>query len=78
MSQRRFVIPYLRWWIGGSLFLVTVLNYIDRQTLAALSPYLKKEFNWSNEDYAFILNSFRVAYTVMQSVFGRILDTVGT
>lgn len=74
----RFTIPYLRWWIGGLLFLVTVINYIDRQTLGALSPYLKQEFNWTNEDYAFILNSFRVAYTIMQAVFGRILDTVGT
>ncbi len=77
-ARRPFVIPYLRWWIGGLLFLITVINYIDRQTLGALSPFLKKEFNWSNEDYAFILNSFRVAYTIMQSVFGRILDTVGT
>ena len=75
---RRFIIPYLRWWIGGLLFLVTVINYIDRQTLGALSPYLKQEFNWTNEDYAFILNSFRVAYTIMQAVFGRVLDTFGT
>ena len=77
-AARRFTIPYLRWWIGGMLFLVTVINYIDRQTLGALSPYLKKEFGWTNEDYAFILNAFRVAYTIMQAVFGRILDTVGT
>jgi ACS family hexuronate transporter-like MFS transporter len=77
-APRQFVIPHLRWWIGGSLFLVTVINYIDRQTLNALSPYLKNEFNWSNADYAFILNAFRVAYTIMQSVYGRILDTVGT
>lgn len=74
---RRFIIP-LRWWIGILLFMVTVINYIDRQTLGALSPYLKEEFGWSNEDYAFILNSFRVAYTIMQSVFGRVLDVVGT
>jgi len=60
------------------LFAVTVINYIDRQTLGALSPFLKDEFHWSNQDYAFILNSFRVAYTIMQSVFGRILDVIGT
>lgn len=77
-ARPQFTIPYLRWWIGGLLFFVTVINYIDRQTLGALSPYLKEEFNWSNEDYAFILNSFRVAYTIMQSVFGRVLDVIGT
>jgi ACS family hexuronate transporter-like MFS transporter len=60
------------------LFLVTVINYIDRQTLGALSPFLKEEFHWTNEDYAFILNSFRVAYTIMQSVLGQVLDTIGT
>jgi MFS transporter, ACS family, hexuronate transporter len=75
--RKRFTVP-LRWRIGILLFAITVINYIDRQTLGALSPYLKHEFDWSNEDYAFILNSFRVAYTIMQSVFGRILDVIGT
>ena len=28
----------LRWWIAGLVFLSTVINYIDRQTLAVLSP----------------------------------------
>ena len=74
----RFTIPYLRWWIGGLLFLVTVINYIDRQTFGALSPFLKEEFHWSNADYAFILNAFRVSYTIMQTVFGRLLDVMGT
>ncbi|MBI2432156.1 MAG: MFS transporter [Candidatus Hydrogenedentes bacterium] len=77
-QRARFTIPYLRWWIAVLLFLMTVINYIDRQTLGALSPFLKEEFKWSNEDYAFLLNSFRVAYTIMQAVFGRILDIIGT
>ena len=75
--HRRFLLP-LRWWIGILLFLVTVINYIDRQTLGALSPFLMKEFHWRGDDYAFILNAFRVGYTIMQMVFGRILDIVGT
>lgn len=75
---RKPPLPYLRWWIGGLLFAVTIINYIDRQTLSALSPILEKEYNWTNTDFAVILISFRVAYTVMQSVFGRILDWIGT
>lgn len=75
---RRRTIPYLRWWIAALLFGVTIINYIDRQTFGALSPYLKEEFHWSNADYAFILNAFRVAYTIMQAVFGRVLDLLGT
>ena len=74
----RNTIRGLRWWVGGLLFTVTIINYIDRQTLSVLSPTLKKQYAWSNEDYAIILISFRIAYTVMQTVFGRILDAIGT
>lgn len=68
----------LRWWIGGLLFASTVINYIDRQTLSALAPFLKSEYKWSNTDFASILIAFRIAYTVMQSVSGRLLDRWGT
>jgi hypothetical protein len=42
----------LRWWIGGLLFASTVINYIDRQTLSLLAPYLKLEYHRTNSDYA--------------------------
>jgi len=67
-----------RWWIGGLLFLSTVINYLDRQTLNVLGPHLKTEFRWSNEDFALVIIAFRIAYTVMQTVGGRILDRLGT
>jgi MFS transporter, ACS family, aldohexuronate transporter len=69
---------HYRWWIGGLLFLSTVINYLDRQTLNVLGPHLKTEFRWSNEDFALVIIAFRVAYTVMQTVGGRILDRLGT
>jgi len=68
----------LRWWIGALLFASTVINFIDRQTLSVLAPFLKREYRWSNTDFASILISFRIAYTVMQSLSGRILDRLGT
>ena len=67
-----------RWWIGGLLFLSTVINYLDRQTLSVLAPSLKTEFHWSNQDFALVVISFRVAYAVMQTVSGRWLDRLGT
>ena len=67
-----------RWWIGGLLFLSTVINYLDRQTLNVLGPTLKVEFHWSNQDFALIIIAFRIAYTVMQTVGGRLLDRLGT
>src|ERR1700751_3062258 len=68
----------LRWWIGGILFASTVINYIDRQTLSILAPYLKQDFQWSNVDYANIAIAFRVAYSIGQTVCGRWMDRVGT
>jgi len=71
-------IPHLRWWIGGLLFASTVINYIDRQTLAVLSPHLKEDYRWSYTDYANLLITFRVAYAIGQAVCGRLIDRVGT
>jgi ACS family hexuronate transporter-like MFS transporter len=68
----------LRWWIGGLLFLSTVVNYIDRQTLSVLGPTLKSQYAWTNSDFALIIISFRVAYTVGQAGAGRLLDRLGT
>jgi len=71
-------IPSLRWWIGGILFASTVINYIDRQTLSLLAPYLKVQNHWTNSDYANIVIAFRIAYSIGQTVFGREMDRVGT
>src|SRR5271169_4427193 len=71
-------IASLRWWIGGLLFASTVINYIDRQTLSLLAPYLKLEYHWTNSDYANIAIAFRVAYSIGQTVFGRLMDRIGT
>ncbi|MGA9508433.1 MAG: MFS transporter [Candidatus Sulfotelmatobacter sp.] len=78
MVTARKPIPSLRWWIGGLLFASTVINYIDRQTLSLLAPYLKIEYHWTNSDYANIAIAFRVAYSIGQTVFGRLMDRIGT
>ncbi len=67
-----------RWVIGLLLFASTVINYIDRQTLSVLAPYMKTEFHWSNTYFAFIIIAFRVAYAIGQTISGRLLDRVGT
>jgi ACS family hexuronate transporter-like MFS transporter len=74
----RFVVPNLRWWIGGLLFASTVINYIDRQTLNILAPYLKAEYRWTNRDFALIVIGFRISYAVVQLIGGRLVDVLGT
>jgi len=77
VSIRRTV-SGLRWWIAAVLFASTIINYLDRQTLSLLAPYLKVQYHWSNTDYADIVIAFRVAYAVGQSLFGRLMDRIGT
>jgi len=77
VSIRRSV-SGLRWWIAAVLFASTIINYLDRQTLSLLAPYLKVQYHWSNTDYADIVIAFRVAYAIGQSLFGRLMDRIGT
>ena len=69
---------HFRWYIGGLLFLSTVVNYLDRQTLSVLAPHLKTEFRWSNADFALIIIAFRAAYAIGQAGAGGLLDRLGT
>src|SRR6195256_3058630 len=72
------VISSLRWWIGGLLFASTAINYVDRQTLSLLAPFLKVEYYWTNTDYANILVGFRLGYSLGQTILGRMIDRIGT
>ncbi len=68
----------LRWRIGALLFASTVINYIDRQSLSVLAPYLKADYRWSNEQFALVIIAFRAAYAIGQAISGRVIDAVGT
>ena len=69
----------LRWYIGGLLFLSTVINYIDRQTLSVLAPYIKTEFQWSNTDFAMLIIAFRDRLRRRaDDLAAALLDRVGT
>jgi ACS family hexuronate transporter-like MFS transporter len=69
-----------RWTICALLFFATTVNYLDRQVLSLLQPYLSdpKVFNWSNTDYANITAVFQFGYAVSLLVAGRIVDRLGT
>lgn len=67
-----------RWWIIGLIFLATVINYIDRSTLAIMWPSISEDLGMDKGDYAIILNIFMVAYALGQSIAGKLFDKVGT
>jgi MFS transporter, ACS family, hexuronate transporter len=70
-------IPQLRWCMVALIFVASVLNYVDRQTLSILAPTIQKELKLSNEDYATIINYFLIAYTIATLLSGKIVDRLG-
>src|SRR4029078_1292268 len=68
----------LRWFMVGLVFLATVINYIDRQTVSVLKTAISQDLGLSNSDYAAIQNSFLVLYAISQMVSGRLSDRIGT
>jgi MFS transporter, ACS family, aldohexuronate transporter len=67
----------LRWFIVGWMTLSTILNLVDKNTLAILAPTLSEKFGISQADYAHIIMAFQFAYAVMYIVAGRFVDVVG-
>ena len=68
----------LRWLMIGLVFLATVINYIDRQTVSVLKTSISQDLGLSNADYAAIQNSFLLFYGISQMVSGRLYDIIGT
>jgi MFS transporter, ACS family, hexuronate transporter len=68
----------IRFAILGLLFFATTVNYIDRQVIGILKPYIANDLGWSEFDYGLIVTAFQVAYAVGMLITGVLLDKFGT
>lgn len=59
------------------MLLVSLISYIDRNTLALLAPTILAETGLSVEQYGWIISAFSVAYMVGNPVWGKVLDRFG-
>ena len=62
------------WWVSLLLLLATMLNYMDRQTLANLSQRIKTVFSLTNEQYGDLEFGFGVAFAAGSIFFGMLAD----
>jgi ACS family hexuronate transporter-like MFS transporter len=67
-----------RWTICALLFFATTVNYLDRQVLSLLQPFLSEQFGWTNSDYANIAAVFQFSYAIAMLFAGRFIDLLGT
>jgi MFS transporter, ACS family, hexuronate transporter len=65
------------WVAPFSIMLATLLSYIDRQTLAVLSPMILKETNLSAGQYGDALAAFQVFYMIGNPLLGSTIDFMG-
>lgn len=69
---------HYRWIICALLFFATTINYVDRQVLGILAPYLSKHIGWDDIQYGYIVTAFQAAYALGLLGMGRFIDRVGT
>lgn len=67
----------LRWWIISLVFLATLINFIDRLTVAILGPVIIEQLHLTNAQFGSITVWFLVAYTASQGFSGQLYDRVG-
>ena len=68
----------VRWTVVALIFFATTVNYIDRQVIGLLKPYIQDDLGWTEADYGYIVTAFQVAYGIGMIVGGRMLDRLGS
>ena len=67
----------VRWVIIGMVFFATLINYIDRLTISVLAPLIITDLQLTNTEYGGIATWFLLAYTISQSLSGKLYDRIG-
>jgi ACS family hexuronate transporter-like MFS transporter len=68
----------IRWRVCAMLLAATTINYIDRQVLGVLAPFLQTEIGWNEIEYGYIVTAFQAAYAIGLLGAGLVIDRFGT
>jgi ACS family hexuronate transporter-like MFS transporter len=65
------------WIPAAAMMLVSLISYVDRNTLAILAPAILEANHMSAEQYGWVISAFSVAYMVGNPLWGRWMDRIG-
>src|SRR3954447_4629209 len=68
---------HYRWVIVALLFVVTTINYMDRNLLGVLKPTIQGDLHFSETEFGQIVFAFSIAYAVGYAGMGAFTDRVG-
>lgn len=66
-----------RWVVLTLLFVITVINFIDRQTLSVLAPVIRSTFHLTNEHYGRIVAALQFGMMSGEFPMGWLMDRWG-
>ncbi len=66
-----------RWVVLSLIFLITVINFVDRQTLSVLAPVLRAAFHLSNAEYGRIVSALQFGMMSGEFPMGYLMDRWG-
>lgn len=67
-----------RWLVAALLFFASALSFFDRQVLSVLAPQILKDLRMTNVEYSHAVSAFTLAYSIMFTAGGRLVDYLGT
>ncbi|KRG68515.1 membrane protein [Pseudoxanthomonas dokdonensis] len=67
-----------RWRVCAMLLAATTINYMDRQVLGVLAPFLQRDIGWNEIEYGRIVSAFQAAYAIGLLCAGAVIDRFGT
>lgn len=68
---------HYRWVVIGLLFVITTINYMDRNLLGVLKPTIQGDLHFNESEYGDIVFAFSMAYAAGYAGMGAFTDKVG-
>jgi ACS family hexuronate transporter-like MFS transporter len=70
-------ISWLVWWPTTLMMVGTLLSYMDRASLALMSPLFLRSTHMTAQDYSWCISAFSFAYMFAALAWGSVLDRIG-